>query len=52
MRIFEIIEDSLFENKKKITERIFSTEISFNFKTFFAISLSSSKDETTKLNIN
>ena len=42
MRIFEIIEDSLFENKKKITERIFSTEISFNFKTFFAISLSSS----------
>lgn len=50
MRIFEIIEDSLFENKKKITERIFSTEISFNFKTFFAISLSSSKDETTKIN--
>lgn len=50
MRIFEVIDDALFETKQSFISRTFSPEISINFKTYFAISISTSKDETTKIN--
>lgn len=50
IRVFEVIEDALFENKKRLEDYTISPEISFNFNVFFAMSLSVSKDEKTKIN--